>query len=66
MLLLSQQTVVEEHSLPVPTPTTVTGEQSRPTNASMGPRTMPSRPRMIDTTGSVDCKTNGRGSHSQT
>ena len=44
-LLLSQQTTFELHSLPVPTPMTLMGEQFRPRSASMPSMTMPSRPR---------------------
>lgn len=44
-LLFVQHTVLEEQALPVPTPMTVIGEQSRPIKPVMGPRTIPSKPR---------------------
>ncbi len=45
-LLSSQQTALALHELPAPTPTTVIGEQSRPTIAVTSWTTMPRRPRI--------------------
>lgn len=42
--LFEQQTGDALHALPLPTPTTLIGEQPRPRRASTGPRTMPSKP----------------------
>ena len=52
-MLFWQQTTFALHELPVPTPMTVMGEQSRPTSASTPWRTMPSRPRRSDVAGSL-------------
>ena len=51
-LLFWQQTAVALHELPVPTPMTEIGEQSRPTRTSTPWTTMPSRPRRSDAAGS--------------
>ena len=48
-LLLSQHTAFALHWLPVPTPMTVIGEQSRPTRTFRSWRMMPNRPRMMPT-----------------
>ena len=55
-LLFSQQTASAEHSLPVPTPMTVIGEQSRPTRTSRSWRTMPRRPRRVLMPGDEACR----------
>jgi hypothetical protein len=53
--LFSQQTTSAEHSLPVPTPVTVMGEQSRPRRTSWSVRTMPSRPNKRPPTVELAC-----------
>ena len=52
-LLLSQHTALALHALPVPTPMTLIGEQSRPTRALISWSTMPKRPRMAATPASL-------------
>ena len=54
-LLLSQHTALALHALPVPTPITLIGEQSRPTRAVISWMTMPKRPRMAATPASLAC-----------
>ena len=44
-LLLVQQTALDEHELPLRTPTTLIGEQLRPMRPVISPRTTPRRPR---------------------
>ena len=53
-LLLVQQTALAEHALPVPTPMTVTGEQSSPMSPVISPRTIPRRPRRIEAVAEFD------------
>ena len=61
-LLSWQHTVVEEHSLPVPTPMTVIGEQLRPRSASTPSRTTPSSPRRAVPAGEEACRKSRRQS----
>lgn len=43
-LLLVQQTGLAVQAFPLPTPTTLMGEHSKPTRVPIGPRTIPSSP----------------------
>ena len=55
MLLFSQHTTLAEHALPLPTPTTVSGEQSSPMRRFVSCRTTPSKPRRAAPAGELAC-----------